>query len=189
MSSRTVPPHIDAYTTLPLSLPGLPSSPSEATHFLYLSRHQPKISTTATDDRSLFLANIPFDTTDAHIKSLFAVQLGLPAGRIEHVNYDSVKTTAVGADPTQLAKAVQSKKRRKRNSEVALQGRLKAPTLPSTWNRSLHPQGSTAVVVFVDRSSMEAVIKAVNLAVRHQSYPTWGKDLEAQAPQLGLQSR
>lgn len=73
-----------------------------------------------------------------------------------------------------------------------LENRLDGISLPSTWDRQLHQSGSHAVVVFVDKASMEASLKAARKASRKASggkdIITWGEGLdESRVPSLGLQ--
>jgi hypothetical protein len=59
--------------------------------------------------------------------------------------------------------------------------------LPGTWEREVLRAGGTAVVVFVDRASVEAVMKAVRRVRKHGEAVVWGHGVEGQVPSLGSQ--
>lgn len=188
-SSTKIPLQIAGYNVLPLSLPPLPSFPQAATHYLYLVPHQPKIPT-PTASRALFLVNVPFDATEIHIKHLFSAQIGLPAGRIEDVQFERQRRKANGMDEASGTKAFQTKKskKRKRGSSGGIIEDMEGAALPSVWDRDLQTNGLTAVVSFVDRASMDAALKAVRSIRKEQREPIWGKGLEGEVPALGSAS-
>lgn len=185
-SSTKMPLHIAGYNIFPLSLPPLPSFPEAATHYLYLAPHRPKIPT-PTASRSLFLVNVPFDSTEIHLKHLFSTQIGLPAGRIEDVQFEGRRRTGSGIDEPSGQKASQNKKskKRKRGSSTGVIEDMEGAALPSIWDRELQTNGLTAVVLFVDRASMEAALKAVVSARKARREPVWGEGLEGKVPALG----
>ncbi|KAK5256237.1 hypothetical protein LTR16_003724, partial [Cryomyces antarcticus] len=80
-----VPLKVADYTVLPLAVPPLPTYPKQTIHYLYLRQHNPKVADADTP-RSLFLVNVPIDTTEAHIRSLFADQLG--GARVEYAEFE-----------------------------------------------------------------------------------------------------
>lgn len=181
-----IPLQISDYLILPLALPPLPSFPTNATHFLYLAKHQPK-TPTISSPRSLFLVNVPFDATDAHIKRLFSTQLDLPNGRIENVSFEGEKKMAQDVTvpaPTNSTLAKKGNKRKRapdaQNSQI-----LEAVELSPTWDRQLRGFGRTAVVVFVDRASLDALIRAVKKTRKNRKEPVWGEGLEDGLPSLG----
>lgn len=187
MSSLTkIPLQISGYNILPLSLPPLPSFPEAATHYLYLVPHQPKIPT-PTASRSLFLVNVPFDSTELHIKHLFSTQIGLPAGRIEDVQFEGQRRRGSGTDQASSPKASQNKKskKRKRGSSGGIIEEMEGAALPPVWDRDLQTNGLTAVVLFVDRASMDAALKAVKSIRKERKEPLWGGGLEGKVPALG----
>lgn len=180
------PLEISGYLILPLSLPPLPSFPTSATHFLYLAKHQPKIPTSSTS-RSLFLVNVPFDATDAHIKRLFSTQLDLPSGRIEEVNFEGERKVAQDRTvplPTSSTFAKKGRKR-KRPLDAPYRRDIEGAELPPIWDRQLRGFGRTAVVVFVDQASLDAVIRAVKKTRKNMKEPVWGEGLEDNVPSLG----
>ena len=180
-----VPLKIADYLVLPLTLPALPSFPTPATHYLYLHPHAPKIPSPTTP-RSLFLVNIPFDTTPEHFKHLFSTQLSLPAGRIEDVHFEDTNRRSSDTAPQAQKVPVKKSKKRKRDEQDIAQG-LAAAEWPKVWDRELHASGSNAVVVFVDRASMEAVIKAVKRVQKGKERIVWGEGVEDKLPPLGYQ--
>ena len=187
----SIPLQIASYYILPLSLPSLPSLDAPpATHYLYLRPHEPKIPSPTTP-RSLFLVNKPFDTTETHLKHLFSVQLGLPTGRIENVNFEGQKGKEHG-DEEQEAVAAQiqigkKNKKRKRVTEEEELGELEGADLPRTWDRDIWRAGSTAVLVFVDKASMEAAVKAVRSVRKSKGVIVWGEGVDGKIPALGSQ--
>lgn len=188
-SSTEIPLHIAGYNVLSLSLPPLPSFPEAVTHYLYLVQHQPK-NPTPTASRSLFLVNVPFDSTEIHIKHLLSVQIGLPAGRIEDVLFEGQRRKGSGMDVASDPKASQNKKskKRKRGSSGGIIGDMESAAMPSVWDRDLQTNGLTAVVLFVDRASMNAALKAVRLVRKERREPVWGEGLEGKVPVLGSAS-
>ena len=187
--SASIPAQIAGYTAFSLTLPPLPSFPTAATHYLYVAPHRPKIPS-ATAPRSVFLVNIPFDSTEAHIKHLLSTQIGLPAGRIEDVQFESQRRKFGLAESEELAKPNHAKKgrKRKRGSEiVSLENTREAP-LPSTWDRDLQTNGLTAVILFVDRASMDAALKAIKVSQKERKKVVWGEGMKADVPALGSAS-
>ena len=187
--SSTVPLQIAGYNVLPLSLPPLPSFPQTAIHYLYLAIHQPKIPT-PTASRSLFLVNIPFDSTDIHIKHLLSAQIGLPAGRIEDVQFEGQRRKGGGMEEASAPTPTPNKKskKRKRGSGGSNMDDMEGAALPSVWDRDLQTNGLTAVVLFVDRASMDAALKAVRSTRKERREPIWGEGLDEKVPGLGFAS-
>ncbi|KAI9817268.1 MAG: Ribosomal RNA-processing protein 7 [Pycnora praestabilis] len=192
MAQVEAPLEISSYLILPLSLPPLPSFPTPATHYLYLHIHEPKLPTPSST-RSVFLVNVPFDSTEIYIRHLFANQLGLGGGKVESVEFEGAKSALTPAASTSARneKTSDSKingKKRKRPT-ISIEDEEKeleslAP-LPSTWDRELHHSGSTAVVIFVDRASAEAALKAVRRLRKSKKTITWGEGVEGKLPRLG----
>lgn len=185
-SSRDLPLQISGFYILPLSLPALPSFPTPATHYLYIINHQPKIPT-ATATRSLFLVNVPFDATENHIKYLLSVQIQLPVGRIEAVQFEGEGQKAEDNSYKQATVAKKGKKR-KRVEENENTEEIEGASLPSTWDRELKGIGRTAIVILVDRASMEAVIRAIKKTRKDGKEPVWGEESDSMTPKLGSSS-
>lgn len=188
-SLRSLPLQISGYVIVPLSLPSLPSFPVTATHYVYLAPHKPRIPT-ATASRSLFLVNVPFDSSELHIKHLLSLQLDLPNGRIENVQFEGGKRKETIADNSAIVKLQTEKKgkKRKRGAEGGSIEDLEGATLPPTWDRELQSNGHTAVVMFVDRTSMEACLKAIKKLRKERRELVWGDNLDGTLPPLGFAS-
>ena len=185
--ARNIPAKIGNFVTLPIALPSLLTFPVQATHYLYLSPDEPQVPSPTTS-RSIFLSNIPVDTTELHIKLLFSTQLGLPAGRVELVKFPQQAAGQNQQERNVQPKFPQGSKKRKRNAQSPTERLENAPALPSTWDRSLHKAGSIAIVVFIDRASMEAALKATKGVLRSNTYPVWGEGIEHKLPPLGSAS-
>ena len=187
--STDIPLQIAGYTILAISLPPLPAFPQAATHYLYLKPHEPKIPT-PTASRSLFLVNVPFDSTELHIKHLLSTQIGLPAGRIKDVQFEGQRRKCGGLDKASGPETSQNNKskKRKRGSSAGTLEDMEGAALPSVWDRDLQIDRRTAVVLFVDRASMDAAFKAVKSMRKEQSEPVWGEGLEGKVPALGSAS-
>jgi ribosomal RNA-processing protein 7 len=157
-------------------------------------RNTPKIPT-ATDARSLFLTNVPVDSTEAHLRALFASLVG--TGRFESATFEDERKDAHSqsqspldaAQPAHVARLLQAhSKKRKREDEEAERAREEAAArLPSTWTRPLRRSGSTAVVLLADEKSVEQVLKAIAKTHKTKKYPIWGGDSlpEGKVPPLG----
>lgn len=146
---------------MPVQLPAPPALSNPSTHFIYLRRHEPRMPD-PDSPRSLFVVNLPIDTTEFHLRHLFGTQLS--AGRVERVDFDDApfankKHTLPPTTQGNLVPARTSKKRKRETSDE-LQSLLDQVGLPSTWDRQLQRSGARAVVVFVDKPSMEASLKA-----------------------------
>ena len=185
-SAQEAPLRISQYYILPLSLPPLPSFPTPTNHYLYIGIHTPKIPT-PTAHRSLFLVNVPFDATETHIKQLFAGQIGLSNGRIEDVQFESARQKLQNSHEFQSSQASVTKKGKKRRHSMNDGNLNEIPDigLPSIWDRELRIVGGTSVVVFVDRASMEAAIKAVTKIRTDNKELLWGQGVEAAQNSLG----
>ncbi|KAI0012702.1 ribosomal RNA-processing protein 7-domain-containing protein [Xylariaceae sp. FL0662B] len=175
----------DEFSVLPISIPPLPSFPVQAIHYLYLRRNAPKIAT-ANDSRSLFLANIPCDSTEAHFRALFANLVG--AGRFESANLDRSKKALSSHEPAQATRlAAHHKKRKRADEELQNLKEELAAELPDTWTRQVYRSGSSAVALFADEKSIELVLKAVKKLKKSKNLPVWGEGVNGRVPPLGSQ--
>ncbi|OOF91028.1 hypothetical protein ASPCADRAFT_211625 [Aspergillus carbonarius ITEM 5010] len=172
---------IAGFSILPLQFPSTPAYAKPATHYLYLRAHEPRIPDADTP-RSMFVVNVPVDTTETHLRHLFGTQLS--AGRVVRVEFEAVQSTKKIAAPQ--ANIAMSKKR-KRVTADELQAQLDDIELPSTWDRQLQKSGARAVVVFADKPSMEASLKAARKAAKKETRIVWGEGVEDRLPSLGLQ--
>lgn len=174
---------VAGYITLTLELPGTEAYPKPATHYLYIRPHEPRIPD-PDSVRSLFLVNTPIDTTEAHLRALFATSLS--AGRVEKVQFEDIlsskKRNAAAAAATETGITHGSRgnsKKRKRARALAsadeLQETLDEIKPPSTWDRQLHKSGSHAIVTFADKASMETSLKAALKASKKGLRISWGE--------------
>ena len=176
-----IPARVSDYYVLPLRLPPHPALHFEATHYIYFKPHTTSVPT-AESSRSLFLVNIPIDSTVTHLKHLFSKQIGLPAGRIADVVFNETPTKKKTL-PASAALGKTSKKR-KRGSEEEAVLEIES-TLPSVWDRETYTSGSTAVVIFVDRASLDAAVKATRAFSSKGNKVTWGDGITNKTTKLG----
>ncbi|RAH49478.1 putative ribosomal small subunit assembly protein [Aspergillus brunneoviolaceus CBS 621.78] len=181
---------VAGYAVLPLQFPKT-SSAKAATHYMYLRAHEPRIPDEDTP-RSMFIVNVPIDTTETHLRHLFGTQLA--AGRVERVHFESVPTKKNQAALPQanVGGGGSKAKKRKRVTADELESQLEEIALPAVWDRPLQKSGAHAVVVFVDQPSMEASLKAARKAARKavsgSKKIVWGEGLdEDRVPALGLE--
>lgn len=157
------------FIPLPLSLPPVKSLKNlpPATHYMYIAPHEPK-NTTADTSRSLLAANVPIDSNEGNLRSLFANHLG--GARIERVDYDG--DDIIGGAPSskrnpefsQDEREKRGKKRKRRDDEAMLES--EEAQLPRVQrDLQLVRSGSNAVLVFVDEASQQLAMKAVKRAV------------------------
>jgi ribosomal RNA-processing protein 7 len=178
---------IGEYTILPLAIPPTPAYPKHTTHTLYLRPHAPKIPT-ENDKRSLFVVNVPIDSTAAYFRAIFASLIG--AGRVEDVTFErGLRSVVPGREVAVVGKAG---KKRKRDMESTEGNGDKE--LPQIWDRELRKSGSTAVVVLVDAKSVESALKAIRKLHKSSKrdkdspWPVWGEGIEgkkSEVPKLG----
>lgn len=186
MVPKTLSPlSISGYSVLPIDLPPVPSFPNPATHYLYLHPHEPRVPD-PDSSRSLFIVNVPVTTTETHLRHLFGAQLS--SGRVERVEFHDTaakKSTTIIATQTTT---ITNPKKRKRETTEELQLELDTAEFPRTWDRELHSSGAHAIVVFVDRLSMEASLKAAKKAAKTRTKIVWGQGIEeGRFPALGIQ--
>jgi ribosomal RNA-processing protein 7 len=168
------PREVAGFIALPLHLPKTEAFPRETTHYLYLKPHDPKVPEEEAP-RSLFLVNIPVSTTEPLLKDLFTVKL--EGGRIERVHFSD---TTLGKSH---APATKSRKRKRMTAEEIEAG-LDTYSLPKVFDLGIHESGAAAVVVFVDRPSMELTLKTARRAAKQGTPILW--DAGPDAPSLGL---
>jgi ribosomal RNA-processing protein 7 len=173
---------IAGFSVLPIEFPPLPSYPIVTTHYIYLRRNEPKIST-PNEWRSLFVTNVPVDSTDAHFRAIFAKLLG--PGRFESISFeDGVNRKAIDEDERpQLAVrlAAHGKKRKRDDEEKGSEQAVALSERPQTWSLKLKRTGSTAVVLLVDERSVELALRAVRKLHKAKKRITWGEGVPADA--------
>ncbi|KAI2770770.1 ribosomal RNA-processing protein 7-domain-containing protein [Daldinia loculata] len=163
----------EEFTELPISIPPLPSFPVEAIHSTYLRRNTPKIPT-PNDSRSLFIANVPCDSTVEHFRALFASLVG--PGKFETITFEHDKKPLWPTHEPAQATRLAAHGKRKREEEEMQHVEIKArAALPPTWSRKVYPSGSSAVALFADEKSAGLVLKAAKKLKKPKHYPVWGK--------------
>ncbi|PHH84975.1 hypothetical protein CDD83_1100 [Cordyceps sp. RAO-2017] len=175
----------DQFAILPIRIPPAPSYPQTAIHEVRVRRNAPKLPT-ANDSRSLFLKNVPADSTEAHFRAVFVSLVG--AGRFESIAFDDETAAApLAVDPAQATKvAAFARKRKRTDVEAADQEReMESARLPEIWTRRLHRSSGTAVALFADEKSVQLVLKAVAKLQKTRKYPVWGENLADKVPSLG----
>ena len=178
-----LPPSFGEYAILPISIPTVPSFPVKATHCLYVKHHEPKIPT-PSDARSLFLVNVPIDSTEEHFRAIFTTLVG--AGRFESIIFENEKRTPALTPIADTTAKKDKNLKRKRGVEGQTTD-SNVGQLLKVWDRDLHRSGSTAVAVMVDQKSVEAAIKAIRKVHKSGTYPVWGAGVEEKIPKLGSQ--
>ncbi|KAL2115605.1 hypothetical protein VTJ04DRAFT_9860 [Mycothermus thermophilus] len=174
----SIPATIGDFSVLPVSIPPLPSFPRKVVHHLYVRRSAPKIPT-ETDARSLFITNVPVDSTEAHLRALVTSLVG--SGRFESATFEDERRDANNPSPVAAAQPASAAillrvhgRKRKREEEEAEREQEILARIPDTWSRPLRRSGGTAVVLLADEKSVEQVLKAIAKAHKTKKYPTWG---------------
>jgi ribosomal RNA-processing protein 7 len=170
-----------AYSTfiaLPLSLPPTPSSPTPATHYIYLRSDSPKNPTPDTP-RSVFVSNVPVDSSEASFRALFKQVNGALVDRVEfdddahrtHGQRLLVKGQSWGDEGVQEKR--QTGRKRKRKMEEEESSLADEYALPGTWGLRTRKSGSSAVVVFVDKPTADSVLKECRRLVKKHLKLEW----------------
>lgn len=191
--AKSVPKTVADFTILPLTLsalPGLPDQCNNAKHYIYVKPHAPSIPS-ESDERSLFIVNVPIDASETSVRALFVEQLG--GSMVERVEFDSsvpaqplhkrwksdTPKAAAGsnADAGAGDTAARGKKRKRTPDDPAMvaEGVVEdaESALPKLWGSELRRSGSAAVVVFVDRKSARGAMKTVQKAVHRGQEIVW----------------
>lgn len=182
----SIPKTMGEFSVLPLRIPPLPSFPRATTHYVYARRHAPN-HPTSDDDRSLFVTNVPVDSTESHFRAIIAKLAG--NGKFESISFEADRREKpVSMEPAQAARlAAAASRKRKRDESDSEDEEEQVARLPPTWTRQLHRSGSTAVIVLADEKSVDLVLKAIAKAHKSKKYPIWGEGVEAKVPPLGTQ--
>ncbi|KAI6082386.1 ribosomal RNA-processing protein 7-domain-containing protein [Hypoxylon rubiginosum] len=176
-------PASEEFVALPISIPSLPSYRVQATHYLYLRRNAPRIPT-ADDSRSLYIANVPCDSTEPHFRALFSSLIG--AGRFEGITFEqNKKTPKASHEPAQATRLAGHRKRKRDEDETKIAKDEAAAELPSTWTRQVYESGSCAVALFADEKSAEHALKAARKLKKPKNYPVWGEGVKDKVSALG----
>ena len=200
--AKAMPASVADFTVLPLSLStqsNLPPACAHAKHYLYIKPHAPS-QPTDSSPRSLFIANIPIDATEASLRALFAHQLG--GARVESVQFDAsipaevehkrFRTEELKGAKGKDAQANRGTKRKRENAaegkaggkEMVAEGVVEDQDsqLPRIWSRDIRRSGSGAVVVFLDKASMRGAMSQVQKAATEGKAIQWTGD-EALGPE------
>ncbi|CCG82434.1 Putative uncharacterized protein [Taphrina deformans PYCC 5710] len=169
---------LEDYIVVPVTVPGPDSTKDSTTHHLYMRKNTPQFPI-EDDQRTIFVANIPIDSTVAHFKALFS-SLG---GRVEAVQFHTPQNTAKYIAPEDIPMELDTITDETFTKDVR---RLKrAAVLPLTWSRTVLRAGSNAHVTFLERSELQAVLKA---ARKSKVELVWGANIPAgRVPPLGPQ--
>ncbi|KAK9768151.1 hypothetical protein K7432_001445 [Basidiobolus ranarum] len=143
---------ISGFKILPVEMPASSVSPS-VTHYFYFKKHNVRQDNPLTpEDRTLFLLNLPTDTTESHIKHLFR-----HIGKVERVSFNmterQMEEKLMELQQNESTEPV-SKKKGKKNSK-------EAPSKEVEPICTLLPLGSFAHVVFLEELG---VTKAMNMS-------------------------
>jgi len=175
-----IPTRTGEYTILPLQCPPVQSFPRRTTHYLYIRSHAPKLPT-SDSSRSLFAVNLPIDATEGSLRKLFT-QDALGARRVERVEFEDL---APKKSIASLNLITGKKRKRGKDSSVKIAEEIlgEEAELPTIWDSEILRSGSCAVVVFVDRASAEAALKASKQVAKKRISIEWHGGTS-----LGLQS-
>lgn len=170
-----LPRELGGCIVLPLTFSSRPSYPKETKHYLYLRPHDPQVPD-QDSPRSIFLINLPVSSSLQSLRDLFTNQID--GGRIEKVHF--AENVPSGAGVVSL-----TSRKRKRMTADELEAGLDTYSLPQTFDSEVHRTGSTAVIVFVDRASMELTLRATKKAVKEGREVRWESN-KSNASRLGL---
>jgi ribosomal RNA-processing protein 7 len=174
----------DDFAVLNISMPAVPSfSTASCTHEVRVRRNTPKVPT-KTDSRSLFLKNVPVDSTVAHFRAVFTHLVGV--GRFESMTFGDEKQAPWEVAPAQAVKISGYGKKRKRAEQTADEPEEEVARLPGIWTRQLRKSGGTAVVLLADEKSVRLVLKAIEKTKRTKNYPVWGEGVTNGSSPLGV---
>ena len=176
-----IPREIAGFAVLPVVLAATPALPHAIDHYVFIKRHESRHADESVE-RSLFIANIPVFTTEAHIKHLFKSQL--QAGIVERVTFSD---TNPGAEDGPSDQPQKMGRKRKRITVDKLESQLEAYKLPQISDESQHVLGSHCIATFVDRPSLEGALKGVKRATRFKELIIWGEGIQSQLPPIGLE--
>ncbi|PHH75230.1 hypothetical protein CDD82_4530 [Ophiocordyceps australis] len=175
----------EQFDILPIRMPSISSFPHAAIHEVRVRRNTPKIPT-PIDSRSLFLKNVPVDSTEEHFRAIFAALVGV--GRFESIIFDTDNPEPLfTADPLEAIKVSGFVRKRKRSDQELEKkaSQEEATRLPQIWTRKLHRSSGTAIVVLADEKSVQLVLKAMAKVRRTGKYPVWGHNVSGDVPDLG----
>ena len=187
-----VPHEVKDYVALPVVLQSKALG-KDVRHYIYIKASEPDVPDQDAP-RSLFLVNIPVTTTEAQLRHLFATQLS--AGHVEHVDF-AAQTGGVPTSSSALIATTQppvkeppttlGKRKRPAQQTVAdIEVKVSSYNLPSTFPSAFHATGSTAIAVFLDRTSRDQTLRACRKAAKSSKSLIWSAGLATEKlPPLG----
>ncbi|TQS39140.1 hypothetical protein Golomagni_00339 [Golovinomyces magnicellulatus] len=167
-------------------MPNNLSFPEHALHTIYLRPHQSKIPD-IDDSRSLFLVNVPIDSTASHFRAIISSLIG--PGRFESISFGNefkIKSTNLQKHPS--SSEISTSKKRKRIADI--EQPFHDHDLPETWDRKLCKSGSSAIVLLVDENCVKKTLKTIRKLHKHKkstNWPIWGDGITSSSsvPLLG----
>ncbi|KAI7849325.1 ribosomal RNA-processing protein 7-domain-containing protein [Circinella umbellata] len=114
-------------------------------HYIYIKKHETRSTTDNANDRSLFVLNLPVDTTDSHLQELFNQY-----GQIESVQYPGNKLPSSEEEPKKKKK-YRTKKQQQEDEEAERQQK-------AVYLRRIFESGSFAHVVFKSSEDLDRVL-------------------------------
>ncbi|RKF54447.1 Ribosomal RNA-processing protein 7 [Erysiphe neolycopersici] len=165
------------YTILNIIIPSIESFPQQCVHTMYLRPHQSKVPA-ENDSRSLFVVNVPIDSTSSHFRAIIGTLIG--PGRFQSASFENERRLV---DPKKEKTPSSTTdivgKKRKRAAELEKTQLEQDP--PEIWDRKLSKSGSSAVLLLVDEKSVAKVLKAAKNQQKHKktmkNWPIWGENL------------
>jgi ribosomal RNA-processing protein 7 len=161
-------------------LPVVVDSAKNTRHYFYMRKHESKaLVDEDIKDRTLFLLNLPADTTDRHIKKLFK------GHSIDQITY-SDSGSSVSEDYWKIAAATAAaveeeapttNKKSKKNKKAEEEHKSETREL-----RRLFTSGSSAHVVFSSEEDLDQVLNMRRVEKK------WAKDDESEQP-LGFERK
>jgi ribosomal RNA-processing protein 7 len=139
-----------------------------AVHYMYMKKHESRSDSEATPkDRTLFVLNLPIDTTDEHIKRLFK-----PHARVISIKYHTRGNQPEDdeAEDSDVEEEEEEPKlsKKQRKMKLAEEVREKAAD-PSLKIRNLLTTGSYAHVVMLETKELENVL---NMSAKQRVWDT-----------------
>ena len=133
-------------------------------HYCYMRAHD------GDDERTMFLVNLPVDTTDRHLRSLFA-----PAGAIQSVRLWKGKSAGNEEEEQPAGATMGAKGEGSRPTVVPL------PPLDPRHPHHLLPTATSAHITFLDESSLQRALSQTHV----QSWPDPFESVSQARAQLG----
>lgn len=188
MSKSQIPHSVSGFVALPIALPPavLNGKSRNVEHYIYIKAYEPKIPDEESP-RALLLLNIPTTATEAQIRHLLHTQIG--GAHVQNVYFADTTSPNPGSSliattaKSQTPSTTSALGKRKRETIEDIQTRLSTCSLPSTSPSPIHTSGSSAIAVFLDRTSRDQTLKRVMAAAKTHTAIPWSA---AKQPPLGL---